>query len=301
MFQEILKNVGVDINVSFNLVFISLIWVRILAMGVVIPFILGKPVPRYVLVGASMVMAAFVFTHLVPANPPPLTENFLEIFMLYMKEVFYGLAIGFAVSVMFYALGAAGQMIDEQRGGALARVLIPQLGDQGAISSNFLYQLAIVVYISIGGHLLFFKVFFESFMTLPVLAFPSAGSGMLSLMMLFIKITGNVVAIAIQLSAPILIAIFLTDIILGIANRVAPQINVWMLGFILRGYIGILLLFLALTMITEQIRHYSKESDETTKSVVRYLEKKEVPPEEVVIPEEGLPKDETGSPDVVSP
>ena len=94
MLQDILSRVGVTIDVAFHLIFLSLIWVRVLAMFVVIPFLTGRPVPRYVLVGVSMVMAIFVFPNIVPAEPPPLTEDFLKLVMLYMKEVFVGLCIG---------------------------------------------------------------------------------------------------------------------------------------------------------------------------------------------------------------
>ena len=94
--------------------------------------------------------------------------------MLYLKEAFYGLAIGFAVSMLLYGLEAAGAMVDNQRGASIARVLIPQLGGQGSISGSFLFQLAIVIFLTVGGHRLFFNSFFNSFVKLPVLEFPKA-------------------------------------------------------------------------------------------------------------------------------
>ena len=71
------------------------------------------------------------------------------------------------------------------------------------------------------------------------------------------RITGEVIYIGIQMAAPVIIAIFFVDIILGIANRIAPQINVWMLGFTLKGYVGVLLLFISITMISDRIVYYS--------------------------------------------
>jgi len=254
-----------------------------------------------VVVGASMVLALFVFPNIVPSPAPPLPESFLTIFMLYIKEMFYGLFIGFGVAILFYGLEAAGAMIDNQRGVSIARVLIPQLAEQSSISGMFLFQLAIVLYVTMGGHRLFFNSFFMGFATLPVLGFPSSGPGLLPMMDLFIKITGEVLLISIQLAAPIIIAIFVADIILGIANRVAPQINVWELGFNVKGYIGVLLLFFAITLIGDQIVHYSLKSGKYADKVIGHLEGKAVVEEPALPSNEDLQREQIEIPQVINP
>jgi len=302
MLQDILARVGVTLDVSFNLIFLSLIWVRILGMASVIPFLTGRPVPRYVVVGASMVLALFVYPNIVPSTPPPLADDFLKLFMLYLKEVFYGVSIGFGVAILFYGLESAGQMIDNQRGMSIARVLIPQLGEQGSLTGTFLFQLAIVIYLTMGGHRIFFQSFFGSFLSLPVLEFPKAGLGLFPLMDLFIRISGDVILLSIQLAAPVIIAIFVADIILGVANRVAPQINVWELGFNVKGYVGILLLFVSITLIGDQIHYYSQKSNSNADRVIEHLQGKAVIEEKEAPPlEEGQIKPEAGPPPVVSP
>lgn len=303
MLQETLARVGVTIDVAFSLIFLTLVWVRILGMASVIPFLTGKPVPRYVVVGASMVMALFVYPNIVPVHHPSLTDDFLQLFMLYLKEVFFGISIGFGVAILFYGLESAGQMIDNQRGMSIARVLIPQLGEQGSITGTFLFQLAIVLYLSMGGHRLFLTSFFKSFVTLPVLEFPKAGPGLFPMMDLFIKISGEVLLIALQLAAPVIISIFVADIILGVANRVAPQINVWELGFNVKGYVGILMLFVSLTLIGDQIKYYSLKSNVYADRIIEHLQgKAQIEGEEIVKPpEEGLQKPEKGPLPVFSP
>ncbi|MFH1874114.1 MAG: flagellar biosynthetic protein FliR [Pseudomonadota bacterium] len=302
MLQDVLTKIGVDLDVSFNFIFLTLIWVRVLAMGVTIPFLLGKPVPRYVLVGATMVMAVFVHVNIVPDSPPPLELNLLALIVLYMKEVFYGLAIGFAVGILFHGIESAGQMVDNQRGVSIARILIPQLDSQGSISGNFLFQLALVLYLTVGGHLIFFNSFFTSFITLPILEFPTSGPGLFALIDFFMKITGEVIVISIKLAAPVIIAIFLADIILGIANRVSPQIDVWMMGFTVKGYLGIIMVFLSITIICDQIIEYSQKANNNADKAVLFLENKvPIPTIPMPAPEEGLPKPEMGPPQVVTP
>jgi type III secretion protein T len=297
--DELYQRLGVNIDVTFYFVFFSLVWVRVLSMASVLPFLFGKPVPKYVMIGASMVLALFVVPHILPKTPPPLTEDTLLLVVLYLKEAFYGFCIGFMVSIVFYAFSSIGQMVDNQRGTSIARAIIPQLGEQSSVIGIFLFQLGIVLYLTIGGHDSFLNAFFMSFKTLPVLEFPAVGPGMFPLMELVMKVTGEVIYIAVQVSMPVIIGILLADLILGIANRVAPQINVWMLGFTIKGYLGILMLFVSLTVVCDQLEYYSLRSTGYVQETVNLLHG-QVPSEvpQLKGPEEGMPKLEDGVPRV---
>jgi type III secretory pathway component EscT len=243
------------------------------------------------MVASSLLLALYAYPALVPAAPASLGEDLPFIFVLFLKEAFYGILMGTVAGVIFHGFQSAGSMIDNQRGVSIARMLIPQLGEQGSLSGNFLFQFSIVIYLAIGGHRLFFEAFFDSYTILPVLEFPVAGPGLIPMLDLMINVTGEVLYIAVQLAAPVIIAIFLADIILGIANRVAPQINVWELGFNVKGYVGILLLFVSITMIAKQFEFYSGKSQGYIRGLVRDLAKKPpVQPEFIAPPEEGLPK-----------
>lgn len=266
-----MHKLGINVNFSFVLIFASLVWVRMLAIVSVVPFLFGKPVPRTVRVGASMVLAAFAYKYLVTAAPPTITEDMMVLSVLYLKEVFIGLIIGFGAALIFYGFEAAGQMIDAQRGMSIARILIPELGSQSSLAGTFLFQLAIVVYLTIGGHHLFLNAVYSSYQLLPVFEFPNIGPGLLPLMDFFIKLTAQILVLSVQIAAPVIIAILIADIILGVANRVAPQINVWELGFNVKGYLGILALFWAITIIVNQMEHYTLESGANLNTIVDLL------------------------------
>jgi flagellar biosynthesis protein FliR len=298
--EDFVQKLGININVTFSLVFLSLIWVRILAMASVIPFLFGKPVPRYVVVGVSLAMALFTFPLVVPTKPPALTENEFMLIALYLKELFYGLAIGTMAGFLFHALSAVGVMIDNQRGTAIARTLIPELGEQITTVGVFLFQFGLVLYLSLGGHIAFFRSFFESFRSLPVLEFPvAAGPGLFPLCDLFMVVTGQVLYISLQMAMPVIIAILLADIILSIANRVAPQINVWELGFNVKGYLGVLMVFVSITVMSDQIEYYTLKSNDYVAQTIELLQVNvPQPPPPAPAPEEGMPKEEQGTPPV---
>ena len=268
--ENLFARIGINIDFAFVLTFAALIWARMLAMVSTVPFVFGKPVPKMIRVGVSVALTAFLYPLLVPKVPVPITNNLLELFLLFFKEIFFGLVIGFSSAMIFYGFEAAGRMIDNQRGVSLARVLLPELGEQTSLSGQFLFLLAVVVYLSLGGHRLFLNAFIESYQVLPVLSFPQS-SNFLSLIDVLGTMTGQILFIAAQISMPVLIAIFIVDIILGVANRLAPQINVWEMGFNIRGYLGVLILYLSLTVIAKQMEHYTFASIPQVENVIQQL------------------------------
>lgn len=276
--ESYLKALGLNINFPFALIMAALIWARVLSVIVTIPFLFGKPVPRNVRTGASIILTLFLYPLLITEESLPTDIQNLQLFALFLKEILFGLSIGFAAALIFYGFEGAGQMIDNQRGVSLARILIPELGQQTSISGAFLFQFSIVLFLVLGGHRIFLGAFAESYQVLPLLQFPQSAEGLLPLLDLFMKMTGKIFFIAIQIAAPVIIAVLITDIILGVANRFAPQINVWELGFNIRGYVGILLLFLSLTFIARQVEHYVAQSSRETKQVILDLKGERMAP-----------------------
>lgn len=257
--MDTLRQLGINVQFPFVLSLAGLIWVRVLSLFSVVPFLFSKPVPRSLRLGASVMFTLFLYPIVVTKGMevPDIAQHTL--FILYLKETFFGLSIGFMASLIFHGFQAAGQMIDNQRGVSLARILIPALGEQASISSNFLFQLSVVLFLVLGGHRIFLASFVESYQYLPLLEFPQSVEGLMPLMELFMVTTGKVIVLAVQISTPVIIVILMTDIILGVANRFAPQINVWELGFNIRGYVGILILFLSLTLIARQVERYTEQ------------------------------------------
>jgi len=276
---DVFKTLGIDIDLQTAAVCLSIIWMRLLTAFSVIPFLVGKPVPRRIVVGTALVIALYLYPLLKPSDPKSvLPSEWMVLFALYFKEMFIGLAIGLSASLIFYGFEAAGRMVDNQRGASLARVLIPQLGEQGSTSGQFLFQLALVIYLVLGGHLLFLKSFIESYELIPPFSFPNVRPGLFPLMDFLIVLSANVLVMSVQVAAPVIIAILIVDIVLGITNRLAPQINVWELGFNLRGIIGIAALFAILFLFDRYVYDSMRISARNTDIVIELFQGS-IPPE----------------------
>lgn len=265
------QTIGVNFDFDSGLVVGTLIITRLTMITALIPFLVGKPVPPTIRMGFAVVMMVFLYPHLAPADPTVIPKAPMYVFLLYLKEMFYGIAIGIAASIIFHAFEAAGGMVDNQRGAAQARLLIPQLGEQSSIFGSFNFLLGIAIFIAIDGHLLFMKSVLESYIYLPILEMPQSRPDLLLVSDDFIRMTGTVLLLALQLTAPIMISIFVSDIILGLISKTAPAINVWELGFMIRGIMGVAMYFLALGIMITQMGKVSLGAMGMVEKIIRML------------------------------
>lgn len=243
---------GLNIDFYFTLICGGLIFTRIFVMLILTPFLGSQAVPGRIRVLLAFILTLFLYPLLTPALEGAVPENKGIIIVLFFKEVFFGFTVGLVTVMVFYALESAGRLVDHQRGGGAAELFIPQLG-QSSVFGLFNFWLAIALFLSVGGHRLFLKAFFLSYQTVPLLTLPHLDPGFSPFVQFIVRLSGDVLVIAVQLAAPVIIAAFLIDIVLGIANKMAPQINVFELGFALRGYVAPLILYVALLVLITQM------------------------------------------------
>src|SRR5690349_2285304 len=106
-------------------------------------------------------------------------------------------------------------------------------------------QVALVLFFCLDGHLLYIQVIFYSFERLPVNAFPKMAGGLVvgndlsPIVSDMIHMSADVLLVSMQLAAPVLVCLFLTDVVFGIFNRVAPQMNVFFLSLPIKMLLGV--------------------------------------------------------------
>lgn len=250
---------ALGMRIDFFAAFLSwaLIFTRIYIVVLLTPFLGTRAVPGRARTAISIALATFLYVTLAPSLDEFPKNNGI-IFALFLKEMFFGFTIGLVTLMMFYAFEAAGRIIDNQRGGANAQVFVPQLG-QVSIFGLFNFWLAIAIFLGIGGHRHFLEAFFLSYQVVPVLQIPTLAPGLSPFLQFIIRLSGDVLVIAVQLSAPVLIATLLLDVVLGIANKMAPQINVFELGHALKGYAAILMVYVSLLILASQMNVFMRQ------------------------------------------
>jgi flagellar biosynthetic protein FliR len=245
----------------------GIIMARLVPAFYLAPFLGGKMVPSVVKVGLSMVLAFVLYP--VISSSLPLNYSYVFIISLFIKEIFIGLILGFVIAFNFYTLEIAGRLIDMMRGVNLAEVLVPQLQARTSIFANFYIQLGIVLFILIGGHQVFIRIFASSFELLPPFSFPKVSPG--SFLQGMIVISSRLILTGFIISLPAIAAIWLSELVLGLINRAAPQIEVFFLGMPLRVCLGIIIVLLILPLIISVIKGLFTEGLSNLERIIDFL------------------------------
>lgn len=225
---------------------------RILPIMTLAPFLGAKNLPMAVRMMFSIALTAiFLPQNLMLAKGEIL---FGAAFIgLMLKELLIGFVIGFFASVPFFIAQMAGSLIDHQRGSSSLQVTDPTTQSQtGAIGIFYNYVL-IALFMSMGGIFFFLEGVATSYQLVPVdgLISPDLFHMNTPFWKKTFKVMEYMFDFSIQISAPALIGVLLTDMFLGIANRLASQVQIVFLGMPLKSWVGIALLTAAWGLIMQ--------------------------------------------------
>jgi flagellar biosynthesis protein FliR len=255
------------------LVLVGLAFARLLSFLMIVPFFGGSAVPGRVKVATAAAFVIILYPTLAVGIPnnQPLPFGPIGFVALLIKESLVGFTLGFAVSLVFEAIQVAGRLIDLQRGATMGESLAPQLQERVSELGQFKLQLAIVIFLAIGAHHAFIGALFRSFEIIPVMKFPQLSMGWTPMLIFIVQMTGYVLSIGVQLSAPAIIALLLTDLFFGIINRVAPQINVFFLSMPVKMIVGLLVVMISLPLYKDRYIYYFKESFKLFEDLIRAI------------------------------
>jgi flagellar biosynthetic protein FliR len=222
--------------------------VRVLALISVAPLLSHRAVP----VRMKIALALSITVLLVPqVQSPPITDVLTAPgLMLLINNVLIGVVIGFAVRLVFAALELAGELIGLQMGLSFAGFFNPSTGQQQNAVASFMSLLALLMFISIDGHLMLIHALAESFRLYPV----SVGMDLPMGFDRLLRLGSDMFAIALTIALPFLAVMLLTNVVLGVLARVAPQLNIFAVGFPMTILVGLVTLFVLLPYVETPLR-----------------------------------------------
>ncbi|MDP1557501.1 MAG: flagellar biosynthetic protein FliR [Nitrosomonas sp.] len=227
---------------ELNTLLAAFIWPlsRILALIASSP-VLGNPsFPVRVKLGLSMLITILVAPtlHSLPQVEPSSGEGLL----ILMQQILIGTAIGFSMRIVFVAVETAGEIIGLQMGLGFATIIDPQSKGQVPLIGRFLGLIASLAFLAIDGHLIMIALITQSFTTLPI-----GTTGISAPTYSLLANWGKEIFLSgLQLSLPVLAALLITNLALGVLSRAAPQLNIFAVGFPLTLAVGWLVLALAI-------------------------------------------------------
>jgi type III secretion protein T len=218
------------------------------------PF-LGAKLPGSVKIGTAIALTAVILPYLISHAKTPIV-TYDSLFACYcLKELFIGTVIAFLVGIPFYIMQSSGVLIDFLRGSSALQIQDPVMQSQSSSIGQLYNYVFIVLFYDIGGPFIFFEGVLNSYSIIPADSFVPAA--FFSLQMPFwqfmMGILTKFLALSLQLAAPSLVAILMAEMFLGIANRLAPQVQIAFLGMALKSFVGLALLWAGWYFILQQI------------------------------------------------
>lgn len=231
---------------------------RILPIMALAPFFGAKNIPMAIRMMFSLsLVAIFLPQNLMIAHAElPFNTTFVGYLL---KELLIGFVLGYLAACPFYIAQMAGAIIDHQRGSSSLQVTDPTTQSQTSPIGQVYNYFLIAVFFALNGPFLFLEGVANSYQLIPVdgLISPAFFSMQVPFWKRIFDLFKLIMNFAIQFSAPSLIGILLTDMFLGIANRLAPQVQIVFLGMSLKSWVGIALMTVAWALI---IRVMGQES-----------------------------------------
>lgn len=215
-----------------------LIFCRIASFFVVAPVFSSRNVPSTFKIGLSFFVALLAFSGL-GAQPVPMDSLYI---ISIIKEILVGLFLGFIGYLFFTVVQIAGSFIDMQMGLSMANIYDPMTGVSSPITGNLKFMVAILLFLAFNGHHLLLQAIVDSYQWIPLQndAFARLYGGDMSEFM--VRTFTDTFSLAFKMAAPLVAALFLTDVGLGILARTAPQFNIFVIGVPLKIIVGLILL-----------------------------------------------------------
>lgn len=213
---------------------------RILGLISAAPVLGHDSIPVASKIGLAVILALIVGPNLpnMPAVNPASPDGLL----ILAQQLIIGLSMGFAIRIIFMAVDMAGTVTGMTMGLGFASFFDPQTRGQTVAVSQFMTMLATLIFLAINGHLILIEGLVESFTTLPISMSSPSSHGFLQMA----NWGGTIFSAGVQLSMPMVAALLITNVALGILTRSAPQLNLFGIGFPITLGIGFVVLALAL-------------------------------------------------------
>lgn len=231
-----------DILSNYTYIFLLILF-RYTGLFLMAPVIGSRAIPRRVKMG--LILFLTVVSLPVVTNSPlsiVMPARGLAVLIDMFREFTIGYTIGFIAYLPFAAIQLAGRFIDMRMGFAIVNVTDPIHGSTMPMTGQFKNILATLLFLGMNGHYLLLRALHKSFNWIPL-----AGVSFNNFTFNYIfRTTGNLFIMALKIALPVMITLFVADIILGFLARTIPQINIFIVGLPLKIITGFILLLLSI-------------------------------------------------------
>lgn len=162
------------------------------------------------------------------------------------SEIAIGVTIGLSVKLLFTGIQLAGQIVGYQMGFAVANVIDPATSAQIPILAQFYNLTAMLIFLSINAHHMFFSALVDSYTILPPLSVHISPQ----LVGMMMRLAANMFVVAIKVGAPLIAVMLMVSVAMGLVARTVPQIHIFIVAMPLKIVIGLVFMVIVTPYLT---------------------------------------------------
>jgi flagellar biosynthesis protein FliR len=219
-----------------------LILMRVAGIFLTAPVFSSRNIPAMVKASWILLVAFLVFP-VVDFKADALPGPGLPLALGVARELLVGFSIGLGATLIFAGVQLAGEIADIQMGLGMANIIDPITNNQISVMGQYYFLVATLVFIVADGHYILIKGIVDSFGVVPLGQAHlnvALGTKMMSLF-------SQMFFIAFRVGAPVIGALFITNMALGVVARTVPQMNVFIVGMPLNLAVGFLITAVSMT------------------------------------------------------
>lgn len=234
---------------ALTTVFVTILWpmIRISALLLTAPLFSLNAVSVRIRILLALLLTLLIYPlHDWPIIDPFTADGIREVFV----QVGIGAMLGLMLQIVTAAVVVAGQAISAPMGLSMANMIDPNVGNVPVLA-QWLQILSILVFLSLGGHLIMIQILLESFKSAPIGVMPDLEL----LYLLLLDWSGMIFLGAMLIVLPVIGILLLVQIGMGLVTRAAPALNIFAVGFPVFVMLGLTSIFMALPLFIGRIEN----------------------------------------------
>lgn len=238
---------------------------RILALIASSPIFGNRQIPARLKVGFAVLLTLVVAPTLeIPTDIDPASAQGV---ILLAQQIVAGLMMGFSIRLVFTAVEMAGDIAGMQMGLGFANFYDPQNASFSPVIAQFLGIIAALAFLALNLHLVMLAALVDSFRSFPISSVPPSATAFRTLA----EWGGSIFANALQLCLPLIGALLITNLALGILTRSAPQLNIFAVGFPITLAVGFGALMLLMPFFAPLLDYFTRMALDTAARMMLQL------------------------------
>ncbi len=243
----------------------TLVLARVGALIATTPLFSSTAVPGPIKIGLVGSITLLVVVTMGPA-PHVAQLSSLGLAAAVLKELVVGGVMGLTILIIFGALALAGQLVGIQMGFAIASVVDPATYQQIGVLGQLLNLLGLSLFLIFDGHLMLIKALFESFHNVPLgLGDPQTGM----IVSEIVNQGAQLFYVGLRIALPVSCVVLLVNVGLATIARTVPQVNIFIIGFLITISMGMLLMAFSLPSTAQVFQVVLRDAIETATRVSR--------------------------------